>query len=81
MLLPMCLNGEEANYILRKLHEDICGSHVARTSSALKALRNEYFLSTMKADALDLVRRCDKRQKHAYVPRKPSFEQFPTVLT
>ena len=27
--LLMCLNEEEAKYVLRELHEGICGSHIA----------------------------------------------------
>ena len=80
MLLLMCLNEEEANYLLCELHEEICGSHVARTSLALKALRNGYFLPTMKVDAIDLIKRCNKCQRHACVPRKPSTEQLPLVV-
>ena len=38
-----CWLHEEANYVLQELHEDVCGSHVARISLALKALRNGYF--------------------------------------
>ena len=67
----MCLIEEESDYMLRELHEGICGSHVARTSLALKALRNEYFWLMMKADALDLMKRCDKCQRHAHLLRKP----------
>ena len=46
------LNEEELNYMLRELHDGICGSHVAKTTLALKALRNSYFWPTMKVDAL-----------------------------
>ena len=60
MLLLMHLNEEKANYVLKELHERICGSHVTKASLAFKALGNGYFWLTMKADALDLVKRCDK---------------------
>ena len=62
MLLLMCLDDEEVNYMLRELYEGICRSHVAGTSLACKTIRNGYFWLTMKADALDLVKRCDKCQ-------------------
>ena len=35
----------------------------------------------MKADALDLVKKCDKCQRHAHLPRKPSVEQTPLVIS
>ena len=34
----------------------------------------------MKADALDLVKRCDKCERHAHVSRKLSVEQTPLVV-
>ena len=57
--------------MLRELHEGIYGSHVARPTLAIKDLRNDNFWPTMKANALDLVKRCDKCKRYAYVPRKP----------
>ena len=43
MPLLMCLREEEADYVLRELHEGICGNHVGNSSLTLKALRNGYF--------------------------------------
>ena len=57
MPLLMCLNEEEANYVLPKLHEGICDSHVVGMTLALKALRNDYFWPTMRVNALDLIKR------------------------
>ena len=74
MPLLMFLNEEESNYVLRELHEGICRSHMVDTSLALKALRNGYFWPTMKADILNLVKKCDKCWRHANVSRKPSVK-------
>ena len=74
MPLLMCLNEEEAEHVLRELHEGIYGSHARRISLALKALRNGYFWPTMKAGILNLVKSYDKYQRHAHIPRKPSVE-------
>ena len=74
MPLLMCLNEEEAEYVLRDLHEGICGSHAIGSSIAFKASRNDYFLPTMKVDALNLVKGCDKCQRHAHILRKLSVE-------
>ena len=62
----MCLNVEETEYVLRELHEGICGSHATGSSFTLKALRNDYFGPTMKVDALDLVKGCDKCERHPH---------------
>ena len=66
--------------MLRELHERIYGSQVAKTSVALKALRNGYLCIIMKADTFDLVKKCDKYQRHVYVLRKPFPEQLPLVV-
>ena len=76
-----CLNEEEVDYVLRELHEGICENHATSTSLALKALRNRYFWPTTKASALDLVRRYDKCQRHAHIPKKLSAEQIPLMVT
>ena len=60
MPLLMCLTEEEANYVVRELHERIYTSHATGASLALKALRNGYFWPIMKANALNIVKTCDK---------------------
>ena len=37
-----CTNLEEANYVLREIHEGICGNHAGAMSLAGKALRAGY---------------------------------------
>ena len=56
MPLLICLTNDEGTYVLRELHEGICGSYVVGTSLAFKALRNGYFQPIMKVNALDLVK-------------------------
>ena len=70
-----CLDPEEAAYVLKEIHEGICGSHLAGTSVALKAIRSGYYWPRMKQDALRLVQSCDKCQRFARVQRQPSAEQ------
>ena len=60
MPLLMCLNEENVESVLKELHEGICKSHIVGSSLTTKALRNGYFWLTMKVDAFDLVRKCDK---------------------
>ena len=51
--LPLlrCLDNEEANYVLREIHEGICGNHSGARTLAFKALRQGYFWPTMHQDA------------------------------
>lgn len=46
-----CLDKEEADYILRKIHEGVCRNHPEDRSLALKALKQGYFWPTMPKDS------------------------------
>ena len=50
-----CLNPNEANYVLREMHEGIYGSHLVRITISLKAIQLGYYWPKMKLDALKLV--------------------------
>ncbi|XP_059658426.1 uncharacterized protein LOC132304712 [Cornus florida] len=57
----------EANYILKDIHEGLCGNHAGGRSLAHKAIRQGYFWPTMRTDALEFVKKCDKCQRFANV--------------
>ncbi|KAL2224042.1 UNVERIFIED_CONTAM: Transposon Tf2-12 polyprotein [Sesamum indicum] len=56
--LPLlkCLTSEEGNYVLREIHDGICGNHLGGKALAGKALRQGFFWPTMLSDAHGLVR-------------------------
>ncbi|KAH9751207.1 Ribonuclease H [Citrus sinensis] len=60
--LPLlkCLAPADANYVLREIHEGICGNHSGGRMLAYKAIRQGYFWPTMYKDALELTKKCDK---------------------
>ncbi|XP_074336589.1 uncharacterized protein LOC141673746 [Apium graveolens] len=58
--LLRCVDMEEGNCILREVHEGICGNHSGGGSLALKALRQGYYWPTMREDAFNFVRACDR---------------------
>ena len=62
-----CANSEEADYMLRKIHEGICKNHAGARSLVGKALRTGYYWSTLQKDPHDLVRACNKCQHYANV--------------
>ncbi|XP_075655088.1 uncharacterized protein LOC142625289 [Castanea sativa] len=66
-----CVDEEEAKYILREVHEEICGDHAGPRSLVSKVIRTEYFWPTMQVDAVELVKRCDKCQRFGNVQRLP----------
>ncbi|XP_020239374.1 uncharacterized protein LOC109818341 [Cajanus cajan] len=62
--LLKCLNNEEANYVLREVHEGICGSHSGGRTLATKVLRAGYYWPTLKFDCMEFVKKCIQCQKH-----------------
>lgn len=54
-----CANKEEINYVLREVHEGICGNHAEARSLAGKTLRVGYYWPTLQKDAYDIVKACD----------------------
>ena len=72
-----CASSEEANYVLRKIHEGICGNHVGARSLVGKALKAGYYWLTLQKDAHDLVRACDKCQCFANVQMRPGETMTP----
>ena len=69
-----CVGKEDANYILREVHEGICGNHIGARTLAGKTLRQGYYWPTMLKEATKLVRKCKACQEHAkisYLPSEP----------
>ena len=67
-----CVGKEDANYILREVHEGICGNHIEARTLAGKTLRQGYYWPTMLRDATELVRKCKVYQEHAKISHLPS---------
>ena len=53
-----CLDADDVDYILREVHERVCGNHSGARSLAYKALRQGYFWLTMHQDAQEKTRSC-----------------------
>ena len=67
-----CLGNEDANYILREVHEGVCGNHIGARTLAGKTLRQGYYWATMLKDAIEMVRKCQACQEHARISHLPS---------
>ncbi|XP_017221317.1 uncharacterized protein LOC108198046 [Daucus carota subsp. sativus] len=70
--LLKCIAGEDYNYILREVHEGICGNHSGGSSLALKILRQGYYWPTMRSEASKFVQACDKCQRFATYSSRPA---------
>jgi hypothetical protein len=64
-ILPLlkCLSKEEANNVLREIHEGVCKSHSGGRILAHKAVRVGYYWLGMNRDSHEMVKHCDKCQK------------------
>ena len=66
-----CLTPEQSQYVLAELHEGICGNHFDGRTLAHRAHTQGYYWPTMKADAADYTRKCDRRQRLAPILKSP----------
>ena len=71
-LLLKCIGKEDANYVLREVHEGVCGNHIGARTLAGKTIRQRYYWPTMLKDATKLVRKCKICQKLAKISHLPS---------
>ena len=67
-----CIAGEDTKYVLREVHEGICGNHIGARALAGKVLRQGYYWPTILKDATDLVKKCRICLEHAKISRLPS---------
>ena len=63
---------EDTDYVLREVHEGVCGNHIGAQALAGKGLRQGYYWPTMLRDATELVRKCKVCQKHSKISHLPS---------
>ncbi|XP_021864960.2 uncharacterized protein [Spinacia oleracea] len=75
--LLRCVTPEKGHEVLEDLHQGLCSSHIGGRALAEKALRTGYYWPTLKEDALDLVKRCDKCQRFAHPIRRPAQKLTP----
>nr|XP_023887899.1 uncharacterized protein LOC112000029 [Quercus suber] len=75
-----CIDEGEAEYVLREVHEGICGDHAGPKSLVRKIMLAGYFRPTMQDDATRFVKKCDKCQRFGNVQRLPS-EKLTTITS
>jgi len=62
--LLKCVTKEQTGYIIREVHEGICGYHSGSRTMTTRILQVGYFCPTMEVDWHDFVKRCIPCQKH-----------------
>jgi hypothetical protein len=53
-----CVDETEANYVIREIHEGICGMHAGPKSVVAKAMKAGFFWQGMYNSTLEVIRRC-----------------------
>ena len=71
------LSHDEADYVMREVHEGICGNHLGARSLVHKLIRAGYYWPTMLKDAQAYVKTYDKCQRFNNLIRQPSEELTP----
>jgi ribonuclease HI len=74
-----CLAPDEASYVMREIHEGICGDHSGARALQRKIVRAGYYWPSMKADAFQFVQHCDKCQRFANLLHSPPAVLVPMV--
>ena len=67
-----CIAGKDADYVLREVHEGVCGNHIGARMLAGKVLSQGYYEPTMLRDATELVKKCKVCHEHAKISCLPS---------
>ena len=72
-----CLGNEEADYVMREVHEGICGNHSVSRLLVHKLVWAGYYWPTMQKDAEAYVKAYDKCQRFSNIIRQPTKELAP----
>ena len=62
-----CIAREDDDYVLREVHEGVCGNHIGARALAGKVLMQGYYWPTILRDATELVRKCKVCKEHAKI--------------
>ncbi|XP_048424650.1 uncharacterized protein LOC125470149 [Pyrus x bretschneideri] len=74
-----CLTSAEAEIILRKIHEGVCGDYAGSRSLAHKAFRQGYYWPTLHHNAIRISRSYDKCQTYATIHHSPPEPLTPMI--
>ena len=76
-----CLAPDEANYVLREVHERAYGNHSGARSLIHKVVCAGYYWPTIQAKAKAYVRVCDQCQRFSNVSKQPSKYLTPMMAS
>ncbi|XP_077216011.1 uncharacterized protein LOC143850671 [Tasmannia lanceolata] len=76
-----CLRPSDAAYTLQETHEGIYGEHLGGKALTIKVLLRGLYWPTLRRDALDLVRKCERCQKFSPTIYQPAVPMAPIRFT
>ncbi|RDY10102.1 Tf2-8, partial [Mucuna pruriens] len=78
--LLKCIDPEEVEYVIKEVHEGVCGTHIGGRALAGKIARAGYYWPSLKTDCMNYVKRCDTCQRFADNHQRPA-EQMHVVTS
>ncbi|XP_022032390.1 uncharacterized protein LOC110933479 [Helianthus annuus] len=75
--LLRCVDPQDATYLIREIHEGICGIHAGPRMVVAKIMNAGYYWPGMHVDALKELRKCDSCQRHSPKTLRPKNDLIP----
>nr|KYP63475.1 Transposon Ty3-I Gag-Pol polyprotein [Cajanus cajan] len=72
--LLKCLTSEQAHYVIREIHEGVCGTHSGGRTLAAKVIRAGYYWPTITTDCMKFTQQCKPCQLHGPLTNLPAEE-------
>ena len=80
-ILLRCLSYQEADEVLKEMHDGVCGAHQTGPKLQDRIRRMGYYWPTMVKDAMEYARRCEACQFHANFIHQAPEPLHPTVAS
>ncbi|XP_077222140.1 uncharacterized protein LOC143855983 [Tasmannia lanceolata] len=74
-----CLRPSDAVYTLQETHEGICGEHLRGQDPGHQSAFKRPYWPTLRRDALDLVKKCERCQKFSPIIHQPAVSMAPII--
>ncbi|XP_022041452.1 uncharacterized protein LOC110944036 [Helianthus annuus] len=72
-----CVDNEEAKYMIREIHEEICGMHSGTRTVVAKAMNVGFYWPRMYETTSEEIKRCDNCQVHAPMTNRHKHLMIP----
>jgi len=70
--LLTCLDSNQAEYVMNKLHNGVCGMHCGQRTLAARVVKAGYYGPTIRQDCAEYVKKCRSCQKNGPLIHQPS---------